>query len=83
MLIALLTASFVISLNVILLTFTFSNFFFSFNTSSTCHEIASPSLSGSVAKNKLSPVLTTHYLRSYFISSNDLVRATIDINLMG
>ena len=32
-------------------------------------------------KNKLSPVLTTHYLRSYFISSNDLVRATIDINL--
>ena len=32
-------------------------------------------------KNKLSPVLTTHYLRSYFISSNELVRATIDINL--
>ena len=32
-------------------------------------------------KNKLSPVLTTHYLRSYFISSNDLVRATIDVNL--
>ena len=26
-------------------------------------------------------MLTTHYLRSYFISSNDLVRATVDINL--
>ena len=31
--------------------------------------------------NKLFPILTTHYLRSYFISSNKLVRATIDRNL--
>ena len=29
-------------------------------------------------RNKIEPVLTTHYLRSYFISSNKIVRATID-----
>ena len=32
-------------------------------------------------KNKLFPILTTHYLRSYFISSNKLVRSTVDRNL--
>jgi|TARA_B110001452_G_scaffold255158_1_gene247307 SPX domain protein involved in polyphosphate accumulation len=32
-------------------------------------------------KNKLFPILTTHYLRSYFISSNMLVRSTVDRNL--
>ena len=32
-------------------------------------------------KNKLSPILTTHYKRSYFISSNKLIRATVDTNL--
>jgi len=32
-------------------------------------------------KNKLYPILTTHYLRSYFISSNKLVRSTVDRNL--
>ena len=31
--------------------------------------------------NKIYPVLTTHYLRSYFISSNKLVRSTVDRNL--
>ena len=29
-------------------------------------------------RNKIEPILTTHYLRSYFISSNKIVRATID-----
>jgi len=28
--------------------------------------------------NKIEPILTTHYLRSYFISSNKIVRATLD-----
>lgn len=32
-------------------------------------------------KNKLFPILTTHYLRSYFMSSNKLVRSTVDRNL--
>ena len=32
-------------------------------------------------KNKLFPILTTHYLRSYFVSSNKLVRSTVDRNL--
>ena len=32
-------------------------------------------------KNKLFAILTTHYLRSYFISSNNLVRSTVDRNL--
>ena len=32
-------------------------------------------------KYKLFPILTTHYLRSYFISSNKLVRSTVDRNL--
>ena len=32
-------------------------------------------------KNKLFPILTTHYLRSYFISANRLVRSTVDRNL--
>jgi len=32
-------------------------------------------------KNKIFPILTTHYLRSYFISANKLVRATIDKDL--
>ena len=32
-------------------------------------------------KNKLIPILTTHYLRSYFISSNKLIRSTVDRNL--
>jgi len=32
-------------------------------------------------KNKLFAILTTHYLRSYFISSNKLVRSTVDRNL--
>jgi SPX domain protein involved in polyphosphate accumulation len=32
-------------------------------------------------KNKLFPILTTHYLRSYFISANKLVRSTVDRNL--
>ena len=32
-------------------------------------------------KNRLFPILTTHYLRSYFISSNKLVRSTVDRNL--
>ena len=32
-------------------------------------------------KNKLFPILTTHYLRSYLISSNKLVRATVDRDL--
>ena len=32
-------------------------------------------------KNKLFPILTTHYLRSYFISSNKLIRSTVDRNL--
>jgi|TARA_B100000768_G_C11273385_1_gene374594 SPX domain protein involved in polyphosphate accumulation len=32
-------------------------------------------------KNKLFPILTTHYLRSYFLSSNKLVRSTVDRNL--
>jgi len=31
--------------------------------------------------NKIFPILSTHYLRSYFISSNNLVRATIDRDL--
>jgi len=32
-------------------------------------------------KNKIFPILTTHYIRNYFISLNKLVRATIDRNL--
>ena len=32
-------------------------------------------------KNKIFPILTTHYLRSYFVSSNKLIRATIDRDL--
>ena len=32
-------------------------------------------------KNELIPILSTHYLRRYFISSNNLVRATLDQNL--
>ena len=32
-------------------------------------------------KNKLIPILTTHYLRSYFVSSNNLIRATLDTNI--
>jgi len=32
-------------------------------------------------KNKLEPILSTHYKRSYFISSNGLIRATLDRNL--
>ena len=32
-------------------------------------------------KHKLFAILTTHYLRSYFISSNNLVRSTVDRNL--
>jgi hypothetical protein len=32
-------------------------------------------------KNELIPILSTHYLRHYFISSNNLVRATVDKNL--
>jgi len=32
-------------------------------------------------KNKIQPILTTHYLRGYFISSNKIIRATLDKNL--
>ena len=32
-------------------------------------------------KNRIVPMLTTHYLRSYFVSSNKLIRATVDRNL--
>jgi len=32
-------------------------------------------------KNKLFPILTTHYLRSYFVSSNNIIRSTVDRNL--
>ena len=32
-------------------------------------------------KNELVPILSTHYLRHYFVSSNGLVRATVDKNL--
>jgi len=32
-------------------------------------------------KNKIFPILTTHYLRNYFISENNLIRATIDTDL--
>ncbi len=32
-------------------------------------------------KNKLHAILTTHYKRGYFISSNELIRATIDTEL--
>jgi SPX domain protein involved in polyphosphate accumulation len=32
-------------------------------------------------KNRILPILTTHYLRSYFISSNKLIRATVDRDL--
>ena len=32
-------------------------------------------------KKNLYPILTTHYERSYFISNQDNVRATIDFNL--
>lgn len=32
-------------------------------------------------KKKVFPILTTHYSREYFISNNNLIRATIDYNL--
>ena len=32
-------------------------------------------------RNKVLPILSTHYLRSYFVSSNNLIRATVDRNL--
>jgi len=32
-------------------------------------------------KKNLTPILSTHYLRNYFISSNKLIRATFDSNL--
>tara|TARA_B100000035_G_scaffold304392_1_gene304069 strand:+ start:434 stop:1117 length:684 start_codon:yes stop_codon:yes gene_type:complete len=32
-------------------------------------------------KKKVFPILTTHYDREYFISNNNLIRATIDYNL--
>ncbi len=32
-------------------------------------------------KNEIKPILSTHYLRSYFISSNELIRATLDRNI--
>ena len=48
------TAGFVISLNVILAVF----FMSSFNAVAKCHEIASPSRSGSVARYTLSAFLT-------------------------
>ena len=32
-------------------------------------------------KNRILPILTTHYLRSYFVSSNKLIRATVDRDL--
>ena len=33
------------------------------------------------SKNKLYPILTTHYERQYFISNHNMVRATVDYNL--
>ena len=33
------------------------------------------------SKNKLHPILTTHYERQYFISNQNKVRATVDYNL--
>ena len=33
------------------------------------------------SKNKLYPILTTHYEREYFISNQNKVRATVDYNL--
>lgn len=32
-------------------------------------------------KNRLYPIVTTHYKRTYFISSNRLIRATVDTDL--
>ena len=33
------------------------------------------------SKNRLYPILTTHYERQYFISNQNKVRATVDYNL--
>jgi len=32
-------------------------------------------------KNRLFPIITTHYKRSYFISSNKLIRSTVDTDI--